>query len=107
MSITIISEKTKEKNCGAQGRRGDPIESFREISFWYRDFPMRRALVIGLAGAEFPAPGRARLQDAVAFRTSLDFARSMWYLDVMMKSVRIDNRKLMTHFGWAVEGVVR
>ena len=37
----------------------------------------------------------------------LDCARSVWYLDMMIKSVRIDNRKLMTHFGWAVEGVVR
>ena len=54
------------------------------------------------------SPGAgARLQDASDLRTSLDFARSPWYLHLMNRSVRIANRKHMTRFGWAVEGVAR
>jgi hypothetical protein len=49
----------------------------------------------------------ARLQDANDLRTSLDFARFLWYRDLMNRSVRIVNRKHMTRFGWAVEGVAR
>jgi hypothetical protein len=39
--------------------------------------------------------------------TSLDFARSLWYLYLMIRLVRILDCKHMTRFGWAVEGVVR
>jgi len=49
----------------------------------------------------------ARLQDAIDFRTSLDFARLLWYWRLMNRSVRIVNFKHMTRFGWAVEGVAR
>jgi hypothetical protein len=31
----------------------------------------------------------------------------LWYLRLMIRLVRIVNRKHMTRFGWAVEGVVR
>ena len=41
-------------------------------------------------------------------RTPLDFAQSPWYLRLMIRSVRIVNRKhVAARFGWAVEGVVR
>jgi hypothetical protein len=31
----------------------------------------------------------------------------LWYLRLMIRSLRNVNRKNMTRFGWAVEGVVR
>ena len=37
----------------------------------------------------------------------VDFARLLWYLQFMNRSVRNSNRKHMTRFGWAVEGVAR
>lgn len=51
--------------------------------------------------------GRARLRDASGNGTSLDVARLLWYLRLMIRLVRIVNRKHMTRFGWAVEGVAR
>lgn len=49
----------------------------------------------------------ARLEDASNAGVSLDLARCPWYLRLMIRSVRIVNRKHMTRFGWAVEGVAR
>jgi hypothetical protein len=40
--------------------------------------------------------------------STLDFAQSPWYLRLMIRSVRIVNRKhMVARFGWAVEGVAR
>jgi hypothetical protein len=49
----------------------------------------------------------ARLKDASDIRTSLDFARLLWYQRLMKRSVRIVNFKHTSRFGWAVEGVAR
>jgi hypothetical protein len=40
-------------------------------------------------------------------RTILDFTRLLCYLPLMNRAVRNANRKHMTRFGWAVEGVAR
>jgi hypothetical protein len=50
---------------------------------------------------------RACLHDAAVLRTFLDFARLPWYSPLMNRAVRNANRKHMTRFGWAVEGVAR
>jgi hypothetical protein len=50
---------------------------------------------------------RTRLEDASNAGTSLDLARCPWYLRLMIRSVRIVNRKHMACCCWAVEGVVR
>jgi hypothetical protein len=47
------------------------------------------------------------LQVASNTGTSLDFAQSPWYLCLMTTSVCTVNRKHMSRFGWAMEGVVR
>lgn len=46
-------------------------------------------------------------QDATDLNTALDFARLLWYLPLMTKSVRNLNCIHMTRIGWAVEGVAR
>ena len=50
---------------------------------------------------------RTRLEDANSAGTSLDLVRCSWYLGLMIRSVRIANRKHMSRLCWAVEGVVR
>jgi hypothetical protein len=46
-------------------------------------------------------------EDASNAGTSLDLARCPWYLRLMIRSVRIVNRKHASRVCWAVEGVVR
>ncbi len=99
--VLDLTKRTKFKHshdaCGAlaTGAQGFRIGSQCEILALSRCFPLVSKV------------RRCRLQDANDAGTSLDFARLLWYWRLMNRSVRIVNRKHMTRFGWAVEGVVR
>jgi hypothetical protein len=82
-------------------------QELREIS---REGPLRRAQhrrQAAWCSSKAPRKARTDTSSSCAAGTSLDLARRPWYLCLMIRSVRIVNRKHAARLGWAVEGVVR
>jgi hypothetical protein len=93
------SDRHPSRRTGETGYR--PIDGVRFASSMME-------IVSSLMPARINAAwdGRARPEDASSAGTSLDLARRPWYLRLMIRSVRIANRK-HARLCWAVEGVVR